>query len=865
MLQHGSKMSTRPIPAVGLASALVQIIEFGINVLRKDHPIHQPTNESATTVENAAVLQNIIDTFYRLTDLIAQSELKKLHDEKSEQKKSAKLSEAAQQLLKHSDQVKELVESLRDALISAQARGSVGDARWPTARDALMNGVWKKKDVTGHKKKFRALRREIDTSLLLALRQYLDQSAETGLPVFAEDGQDGKLRHWEKWQNEALDSIHANQWKPNKKKNVEEFSKIVNKLIVLENEAHFRDSIFRLLWFEQLDDRLHSIERPMDGTMNWVFGDERMQEEGALLDWLGSTSGQNLFWITGKPGCGKTILTKHLFRNAQIFDYLEAWSGASPGITAAYFFWNSGSEVQNSAVGLFRSILYESLQDMIFGPLEQDQGIIQWLFADRWGQFTSYGGGLHGFALPELRKAFDLMISDVSKKFLFMVDGLDEMDTYSEELVSMLTESTKKENVKIIVSSRRSPTLDMAFENRPHLVLDEWTKKDSGAHVLHTFSQNEILTQLRSKADNVEEMNVINTLAEKADGVFLWAALATSLILQGTKEDDDFTTLRSRAEALPSTLDLLVPNIVESLETADAGQFWKIATLLESHSCPGLLPLSFALTSDTKATIAADVKPLKSAETTKRVEEMRDLVQHKCRNLFSFFDISPPDQTESRGRAEYLKVTYNHRMIRDHLPSRSACNGTRTSSSFDPTTQWANAHLWTLKTLRPSSTSDLSIWPALSACLESSLLLHAQTSKLPLSYLDAAAETALQHHRKSPTTSDLPSFPSIPATTLESFLDLAVLLNLQGYVTIKAKTAEKKEVRHAIDFNREVRKRLGVGGEAKWLGGGGGEELERLREEGARERMEVDGLLLYYAKNVRFGSAKPHVEVPEYV
>ncbi|KAF2034716.1 hypothetical protein EK21DRAFT_55929 [Setomelanomma holmii] len=856
-------MSTRPIPAVGLASALIQTIDFSINVLRKEHPIYQPVDESTTPVENTKVLQSIIDNLYRLTDLIAQSELRRLQDEKSEQKESAaKLSDAAQQLLKQSDQVVDLVQSLRDALMAAQARGSSSDASWPTARVALMNGVWKKKDVTSHKKKFRALRRETDTSLLLALRQYLDQSAETGLPIFAEDGEEGKtLRHWEKWQNEALDAIHAQGWRAGKKKNVDGFSAIVDKLIGAEKEVYFCDEAFKLLWFEGLDERLNSVERPMDGTMGWMFGDERMGEKGALLEWLGSTQGQNLFWIKGKSGCGKTVLTKFMFRNPRIFDYLEAWSGAAPGITASYFFWKSGSEMQNSPVGMFRAMLYEALQDMIYGPLEQDVGIIQWLFADRWSQFTSYGGGLHDLALPELRKAFDLMISDVSKKFLFMVDGLDEMDNHSEEPLAMIVEATKKENVKIIASSRSSSTLQEAFQDQPHLVLDEWTKKDSGAHVLHTFGQDDTLAQLRGKPDNVEEMNVINTLAEKADGIFLWAALATSFILQGTKDEDDFTMLRSRAEALPSTLDLLVPNIIGSLQLEDAQDFWKVATLLETHSCPGLLPLSFALTADTEATIAADIKPLKSAQTTKRIEEMRHLFQHKCQNLFSFFDTSPPEATESRGRAEYLKVMYTHRSVRDYLPERSACNGTSTTSSFNPTIQWANAHLWTLKILRPSANSNLHIWHPLSACLESALLLHSQTSKLPLSYIDAAAEAALTHHRKSPATSDLPSFPGAPVTSIESFLDLAVLFNLQGYVAIKVKTAEKKEVRHAAEFGREVRKRLGDGGEKRWIRGPG---RERLKEEWARERMEMDGLMEYYGKSVRFGSAKPFVEVPQY-
>jgi hypothetical protein len=284
----------RPIPAVGLASALIQTIDFSINTLRKDHPIFQPSDPAAPPVENAAFLQDIIHNLYRLIDLIDNSELKKLHIEKS----AKKLSEAAQQLLKHSDLVKESTNPLIDALIAAQEKGKFGDPRWGTARDALMNGVWKKGDVTGAKKKFRALRREIETSLLLAMRQYLDQSVETGLAVFS--GEEGaRMHHWEKWQNETLDLIHENNWKSGKKKNVEEFSKQVDKLVEAEKEAYFCETIFKLLWFEEMDERVNSISETVDGGFEWVFGDGARQV-GGLLEWFSSTRGEGIFWLTGK-------------------------------------------------------------------------------------------------------------------------------------------------------------------------------------------------------------------------------------------------------------------------------------------------------------------------------------------------------------------------------------------------------------------------------------------------------------------------------------------------------------------------------------------------------------------------------------
>ena len=291
----------RPIPAVGLASALAQIIDCSINSLRKDHPICQPTDPSTPPVENAAFLQDLIHNLYRLTDLIDQSELKRIHGEKTANKAAKKLSEAAQQLLKLSDLTKELTNPLIDALIAAQTKGTFGDPRWGTAREALMNGVWKKGDVTGAKKKFRALRREVDTALLLAMRQYLDQSAESGLPVFtAEDT--GRMHHWEKWQNTALDAIHANDWKHNKKKNVEEFSKQVDQLVQAEKEAYFYETVFKLLWFEELDDRVNSITKPIPGGLEFVFGEGGVQV-GGILEWFASSRGcgKREWWVRVVP------------------------------------------------------------------------------------------------------------------------------------------------------------------------------------------------------------------------------------------------------------------------------------------------------------------------------------------------------------------------------------------------------------------------------------------------------------------------------------------------------------------------------------------------------------------------------------
>jgi hypothetical protein len=137
-------MTHRPIPAVGLATALLLLVDFAIKCLQK---------------------QNAIDGLCRLQDAVGNADLRKLSE-----KSRAKLSEPALLLLKISEETKELVPPLVEALRAAQAKGSYGDPRWGTAREALCNAVWKERDVTGLKKKLRAVRKEVDVALLLALR-----------------------------------------------------------------------------------------------------------------------------------------------------------------------------------------------------------------------------------------------------------------------------------------------------------------------------------------------------------------------------------------------------------------------------------------------------------------------------------------------------------------------------------------------------------------------------------------------------------------------------------------------------------------------------------------------------------------------
>ncbi|KAF2683464.1 hypothetical protein K458DRAFT_46854 [Lentithecium fluviatile CBS 122367] len=842
----------QPLLTVGLATALVQTIDFSANILSENHAIY-PSSDGASP-DNHTVLRDITNNFHRLSFRISENDAKR----RGAEKKNAKLSEAEQHLLKLSDELRELVDPLRDAFLHVQPRGSYSDPKWGSAREALLT-VWKEKDITNLLKKLKNVKKEVDTTLLFALRQHLDQSTEKG--VLMTSVHDPKTHHWERWQIDAINSIHTNAWKPKNRKHVEEFSKHVDALVLAENKAHFCREVFAHLHFVEQDDRLQSISTPHEGSFDWVL-DPRHEKQASLLKWLGDTSGKNLFWMTGKPGCGKSTLMKHLFRNERLFPQLEEWSGQLPGFLTGCFLWNCGNELQKSSIGLLNTLLYETLQDMIYGPYKQDPGIVPWLFNDRWNQFLSYGGGLNPFTLPELRAAFDLLISDASKKFLFMIDGLDEIEEGPSTLLDIFLTAAQRENVKMCVSSRKAPIFQQAFNGCPSLEVDRYTRGGILSCVLYAFDQNDTMFSIPAEdSDGTEERAIINMIVEKSAGVFLWASLATEILLQDVKETDDVATIRARVDALPFDVKDLIAYIVDSLDIQQLEQAARLIRLLEAHGYPNLLPLCFAADVDTTSGLAAEARPLTSLEVLTTIDDMRNLLKFKCKTLLAIFEAGPMDEARSdKVDLKNFRVNYMHRCIRDFLRSETIRGRVKEATHYDALNtdeNWANAHLWTLKTLTPRN-DNMPIWDALTNCIEYALRLEAASKCIRLTYLDEVS-AALTHHLSIYLLADM-DFP--PGATVQSFLDIAVLLNLSGYVAIKTdKAADRKEIRHAMDYAKDVRKVIDAGGEEKWLG-----KRAMLREAySSSSPPELAALLEYHTKSVRFSTQKPFVELPEWV
>ncbi|KAL1852904.1 hypothetical protein Daus18300_011986 [Diaporthe australafricana] len=178
----------------------------------------------------------------------------------------------------------------------------------------------------------------------------------------------------------------------------------------------------------------------------------------------------------------------------------------------------------------------------------------------------------------EAFEAFNNLVKDFSSsktfKFCFFIDGLDELDeendTTHSAIVSILGKWTDMSagSVKICVSSRHFPVFeDMPVHHR--IRLQDLTKYD-----IINFVRNSLVSHQKSrsdmKANTMDYQKLVNSISERADGVFLWVSLVVRSVERGLSNADPIVILRERVKSTPRKLELLFKSLLDSIEGCHA-------------------------------------------------------------------------------------------------------------------------------------------------------------------------------------------------------------------------------------------------------------------------------------------------------
>ncbi|PNS13791.1 Origin recognition complex subunit 1 [Sphaceloma murrayae] len=438
---------------------------------------------------------------------------------------------------------------------------------------------------------------------------------------------------------------------------------------------NLQEQVMSSLYFPAIDAREETVAEAHAATFNWIFQEGNTVSKG-LIDWIKTSAAGSSFWITGKPGSGKSTLMKHLQQHPRLKELLVA-STTDPDrkttVLSTYIWKAGGSPLEHTIVGMLRTLLYRlvdseaALVSKVFGPVSE---------ARTW-------------TAPALHAKLQLCVESVSraKDILIMIDGLDECTDNDLELRESLAKLLKMPGVRMLASSRPETPFRLFFSGSPSLRVHEVTRED-----IKGFTRDRLgpVNSKTSYLDDYQVSGIIQRIVDGSDGVFLWVKIVSNWIIRAIEDEETYLDMCNRLNDLPVELDDMFTEILRRLDSRARVKVKRYAQnllavrqasrdrVLVSNDKVADIELAAAdLCEESSCSSVSESSVLREAESIKR------FITAKCMNLL--------DMREYSRRIGYgntspvpavVEICFMHRSAFDYFNEHC---GARTSGEFDET------------------------------------------------------------------------------------------------------------------------------------------------------------------------------------
>jgi hypothetical protein len=538
--------------------------------------------------------------------------------------------------------------------------------------------IWNAKTIQDIQSRLQTMRDELQFRILVSIRddqlQGLDEDSRKAIQSILESNKELSMRVTSQTEK-ILDRQNADSALASLRHN-EVLHAITNRNLQPYSIRDVTREIKDRLHFTRKDDRYDDITAAHQNTFSWALegSTKGLSSWSSLTDWLRAHGG--VYWINGKAGSGKSTLMKYLYQDRRFMEALRIWAGEDRLIVADFYFWNPGAGIQKSQEGLFRSLLWQVLNQNI--SLASTLFAEQYLPRAEWNEFPTF---------HQLRRAFGRLTSHSlnSTKLAMVIDGLDEFNAQRmtmTDLGEMLIAATKGDSVKALLSSRPLPAFVDCFAGQPQLELQQLTDDDITAYVNDNLAQNPQMVHLTADNDK-EARELVEEVVSAASGVFLWVKLVVRSLLGGLQNGDKIEDLQSRLRDLPQDLEALFTHMLSNVPASYQSQAARIFQILrcndESLGGPRMLgqrgerPLSairlFYAEAKIEEVISAEISPLSNQEMERKESITERRLRSRCAGLLELRMRAKSRQKQTSQVRQYdqKEVVYLHRSVAEFL------------------------------------------------------------------------------------------------------------------------------------------------------------------------------------------------------
>ena len=316
--------------------------------------------------------------------------------------------------------------------------------------------------------------------------------------------------------------------------------------------------LLKALTFPEINERRNMIEGRVDdfgNTYKWILDNTRTEHarseitesppKQAFVNWL--KNGTELFWISGKPGSGKSTLMDYIYHNIQPektgSDLLRAWAGSHPVVILTFWFFRPASTpLLRTLYGFWRSLCFQILDsDPNLAKIIRDNKDAMAPSALR-SCLLPDGSSAESWTDNELKDWFWYMIEHSNRRYCLLIDGLDEIENSRELLLNtVLSISARSDKFKVCCACRPEKPFQSELKQHPNLRLQD-------------FNRDDIEEDCKRRLKGTHAEKFADQIANRAEGVFLWAHLISENLARAAKDGEIEEDLELRLKECPDEM-----------------------------------------------------------------------------------------------------------------------------------------------------------------------------------------------------------------------------------------------------------------------------------------------------------------------